>query len=89
MNEHSSYNQIFITEDNAIKIAFRCPGYLGTYKWVIMSFGLKNTRATNQKTTNSILHDMINQFIEVYIDDVIVKFAVISDHLSHLTIPFK
>jgi len=24
------------------KTSFRCPGALGTYEWVVISFGLKN-----------------------------------------------
>lgn len=32
MDGHSSYNQIFINEADTTKIAFRCPGALGTFE---------------------------------------------------------
>lgn len=44
-----------------------------TYEWVVIPFGLKNVRATYQRVMNYIFYDMISQFIEVYIDDVVVK----------------
>ncbi|XP_020972664.1 uncharacterized protein LOC110269283 [Arachis ipaensis] len=48
MDSYSGYNQIFIAEDDVSKTAFRCPGALGTYEWVVMLFGLKNAGATYQ-----------------------------------------
>ena len=59
MDGHSSYNQIFIAESDIYKTAFRCPGSIGTFEWVVMPFGLKNAGATYQRTMNSIFHDMI------------------------------
>lgn len=38
---------------------------------------------------NSVFYDMIDQLMKVYIEDVVVKFAVILDHLGHLTIAFE
>jgi hypothetical protein len=26
----------------AYKMAFRCPGFIGLFEWVVMTFGLKN-----------------------------------------------
>lgn len=55
------------------KIAFQFPGSLGTYESVMMPFGLKNAGATYQRAMNAIFHDLIRKFVEVYIDDIIVK----------------
>ncbi|XP_058733103.1 uncharacterized protein LOC131604695 [Vicia villosa] len=33
LDGYTSYNQIFIAEENMPKTAFRCPGALGTYEW--------------------------------------------------------
>ncbi|KAM1352308.1 hypothetical protein ACFX2H_031920 [Malus domestica] len=73
MDGHTGYNQIFITEADVHKTAFRCPGALGTYEWVVMSFGLKHVGATYQHAMKTIFHDLIGTTIEVYIDDVVVK----------------
>ncbi|KAM1695444.1 hypothetical protein ACFXTN_027091 [Malus domestica] len=73
MDGHAGYNQIFIVEADMHKTAFRCPGALGTYEWVVMPFGLKNAGATYQQAINTIFHDLIGTIVEVYIDDVVIK----------------
>lgn len=49
-----------------------------------MPFGLKNKGVTYQKTMNTIFHDMIGKFLEVYIDNVVVKFESHDFHLVNL-----
>ena len=46
MDGNACYNQIFMAEEDIAKTAFRCPGALGLFKWVMMTFGLKNAGAT-------------------------------------------
>ena len=84
MDGHTGYNQIFIAEADVHKTAFRCPGALGTYEWVVMPFGLKNAGATYQRAMNTIFHDLIGTIIEVYIDDVVVKSKSCRTHLDDL-----
>jgi hypothetical protein len=64
LDGYSGYNQIFIAEEDVAKTAFRCPGALGTYEWVVMPFGLKNAGATYQRAMNSIFHDFIDAFMQ-------------------------
>jgi hypothetical protein len=40
------YNQIFRAKEDVSKTAFRCPGFVGLFEWVVMTFGLKNAGAT-------------------------------------------
>lgn len=42
MDGYSRYNQIYMAEEDIHKTTFRCPSSLGTYKWVVMPFLLKN-----------------------------------------------
>ena len=84
MDGHSGYNQIFITESDVHKTAFRCPGAIGTFEWVVMPFGLKNAGATYQRAMNSIFHDMIGKYMEVYINDIVVKSQGFDKHLENL-----
>ena len=46
MDGNAGYNQIFMAEEDIPKMTFRCPGALGLYEWVVMTFGLKNAGAT-------------------------------------------
>ncbi|KAM1863353.1 hypothetical protein ACFX14_003715 [Malus domestica] len=82
MDGHAGYYQIFIAEADVHKTAFRCPGALGTYEWVVMPFGLKNAGATYQRAMNTIFHDLIGTIVEVYIDDVVIKSKRRQTHLD-------
>lgn len=84
MDGHAGYNQIFIAAEDVHKTAFRCPGALGTYEWVVMPFGLKNAGATYQRAMNMIFHDLIGRTVEVYIDDVVIKSNQRKNHIADL-----
>jgi hypothetical protein len=43
---NTGYNQIFMAPEDIHKTAFRVPGAVGLFKYVVMSFGLKNAGAT-------------------------------------------
>ncbi|BFG21588.1 hypothetical protein CerSpe_078620 [Prunus speciosa] len=89
MDGHSGYNQIFIAEEDIHKTAFRCPGSIGTFEYVVMPFSLKNAGATYQRAMNAIFHDMIGRNLEVYIDDVVVKSESRPGHLDDLRLAFE
>ena len=75
LDGNTGYNQILMVEEDVFKTVFRCPGNIGLFEWVVMTFGLKNARATYQRAMNYIFHDLIGQLVEVYIDDVVVKIG--------------
>jgi hypothetical protein len=89
LDGYSGYNQIFIAEEDISKTAFRCPGALGCYVWIVMPFGLKNAGATYQRAMNSMFHDFIEDFMQVYIDDIVVKSSSEDRHLEHLRQSFE
>jgi hypothetical protein len=41
LDGNSGYNQIFMVEEDMYKTAFRFPGFVGLFEWVVMTFGLK------------------------------------------------
>jgi hypothetical protein len=63
------------------KTAFRYPGPIGLFEWIVMTFGLKNAGETYQRAMNYIFHELIGKIVEIYIDDVVIKSL---DHESHL-----
>ena len=84
MDGNAGYNQIFMAEEDIHKTAFRCPGHLGLFEWVVMTFGLKNAGATYQRAMNYIFHELIGKIVEIYIDDVVVKSKGHQEHLADL-----
>ena len=54
-----------------------------------MSFGLKNAGSTYQRMMTRMFESLLGKNIEIYIDDMVVKSKVISEHLGDLRIIFK
>ena len=89
LDGNAGYNQIFMAEEDTSKTAFRCPGFVGLFEWVVMTFGLKNVGATYQRAMNLIFHDLISIILEVYIDDIVIKSAGLSHHLADLRLALE
>ncbi|XP_073138509.1 uncharacterized protein [Henckelia pumila] len=64
---YSGYMQILIAPEDQEKITFTCP--YGTFANKRMSFGLCNAPATFQRCMMEIFHDVIEDFIEIFMDD--------------------
>nr|AAQ56314.1 putative gag-pol precursor [Oryza sativa Japonica Group] len=84
MDGNTGYNQIFMAEEDIHQTAFRCPGAIGLYEWVVMTFGLKSAGTTYQRAMNYIFNDLIGLLVEIYIDDVVVKSKEVDDHIANL-----
>ena len=82
MDGFLGYNQIKMALEDTEKTSFITPW--GTYCYRVMSFGLKNAGATYQRTTTTLLHDLIRKEVEVYIDDMIVKSKDREGHMLAL-----
>ena len=54
-----------------------------------MPFGLKNARSTYQRLVNMMFADRIGRTMEVYIDDMMVKYLEAEDHISNLQQAFS
>jgi hypothetical protein len=84
LDSNAGYNQIFMAEEDISKTAFLCPGFVGLFEWVVMTFGLKNVGATYQRAMNLVFHDLLGIIIEVYINDIVVKSASLGSYLADL-----
>ena len=80
---------IFTAEEDTSKTAFVCPGFVGLFEWVVMTFGLKNAGATYQRAMNLIFHDLLGVILEVYIDDIFIKLAGLDHHLADLKLALQ
>jgi hypothetical protein len=73
-----------MAKEDVRKTAFRCPGFVGLFEWVLMTFGMKNVGATYQRAMNLIFHNLLGVLMEVYMDDVVVKSVGFEEHTPHL-----
>ena len=73
-----------MAKEDISKTAFRCPGFVGLFEWVVMTFGLKSAGAIYQRAMNLIFHDLLGVILEVYIDDIVIKLACLDHHLANL-----
>jgi len=89
MDGNARYNQILMAEEDISKTAFRCPGHIGLYEWVVMTFGLKNAGATYQRVMNYIFHSLISRVVEIYIDDMVIKSKGYKEHLADLCLTLE
>ena len=87
MDAFSGYNQIQMGEEDQEKTAFIMSRGLFCYK--AMPFGLKNTGATYQRLVNKMFHDQIGIYVEVYVDDMLVKSKENEDHITDLKETFQ
>lgn len=58
-------------------------------EWVVMPCSLKNVGATFQRVMNTMFHDLIETFMQVYIDDIVVKSSLKNGHSCHLRQSFE
>ena len=56
----------------------------GTYCYRVMPFGLKNAGATFQRCVTEVFKPQLGRNMEVYVDDMIVKTKVASNHPEDL-----
>jgi hypothetical protein len=73
-----------MAEKDASKTAFICLGFIGLFEWVVVTFGLKNVGATYERDMNLIFHELLGNTMEVYINDIVVKSAEFSSHITDL-----
>ena len=82
LDGYSGYNQIAIALEDQEKTTFTCP--FGTFAYRRMPFGLCNAPATFQRCMLSIFSDMVERFLEVFMDDFSVFGDSFEDCLSNL-----
>ena len=58
---------------------------LGLYCYHVMPFGLKNAGATYQRMVNRLFKNQIGKSMEVYVDDMLVKSKISSNHVHDLS----
>ena len=78
LDTYSGYHQIEMKESDQHATSFITP--FGSFCYVSMPFGLKNTGAMYQRCMLKCFGDLIEWTVEAYVDDIVVK-SKWADHL--------
>lgn len=80
----TGFHQIRIVPGDIGKTVFKTK--YGHFEFLVMSMGLKKAPDAFQAPMNSIFRDCIDDFIVVYLDDILIFSETKDEHLKHLRI---
>ena len=67
-----------IREQDIQKMAFRTRW--GLFEYFVMPFGVTNAPAQFMHLMNDVLHDLLDTFIMVFLDDILVYSESVEEH---------
>ena len=82
LDAFQGYHQIPLAMGDQKKMAFVTP--TGNYHYKVIPFRLKNVGSTYQRMMTKMFKLQLDKNIEVYIDDMMVKSKVVSEHVGNL-----
>uniref|UniRef100_A0A8C5M7Z7 Gypsy retrotransposon integrase-like protein 1 n=1 Tax=Leptobrachium leishanense TaxID=445787 RepID=A0A8C5M7Z7_9ANUR len=77
-----AYNLLRIPKDDEWKTAFRTR--YGHYEYTVMPYGLCNAPAAFQHLANDILRDLLDVYVVMYLDDILIYSTSLDLHRSHV-----
>ncbi|GBG88460.1 hypothetical protein CBR_g47159 [Chara braunii] len=78
----SGYHQLEIRQEDRYKTAFKTR--YGHFEWLVMTFGLTNALATFQAAMTTEFRHILDRFILIYLDDILVYSRSLDEHVEHL-----
>ncbi len=78
----NAYHLVRIKEGDEWKTAFNTP--IGHFEYRVLPFGLVNAPAVFQALVNDVLRDMLNIFVFVYLDDILIFSPTLQVHVQHV-----
>ena len=56
----------------------------GLFEWCVLPFGLTNAPSTFQRVMQNIFYDILDKYVVVYLDDILIYSRTVDDHEKHL-----
>jgi hypothetical protein len=78
----SGYHQIKVAEQDAWKTAFKTKQ--GLFEWLVMPFQLCNATPTFMRVMNYVFRPFIDDFVIVYLDEILVFIGTWDKHVRHV-----
>lgn len=82
MDLRGAYNLVRIKEGDEWKTAFRTR--YGHFECMVMPFGLTNAPAAFQHFMNDVFRDVLDRFVLIYLDDILVFSDTEEEHRKHV-----
>lgn len=82
MDLATGFHQLRVAEDCIHLTAFKGPDTF--YEWLVMSFGPTNAPAYFVDLMNRVFRDVLNKFVLVFIDDILIYSKTEEEHVRHL-----
>ena len=78
----NAYHLVCIAKGDEWKTAFwTC---YESFEWLVMPFGLSNIPAAFQRFMNEIFRDLLDMYVVVYLDDILIYSNNLEDHRKHI-----
>ncbi|GBG87235.1 hypothetical protein CBR_g45294 [Chara braunii] len=78
----SGYHQLEIRKEDRYKTTFKTR--YGHFEWLVMPFGLTNAPTTFQAAMMTEFRHMLDRFVLIYLDDILVYSRSLDGHVEHL-----
>ncbi len=83
----NAYNLVRIREGDEWKTAFSTTS--GHYEYLVMPFGLANSPSVFQSFMNDVFRDMLDRWVIVYIDNILIYSNTLEEHIRHVRLVLK